>query len=93
MIQWYTNETYMLTRNGAYSMSTSYNVLLGRQVKFKEAELVWNSIMMPRHRFIVWLAYHDRLLTKARLHRLNMPNEDDKCGLCEANNPETQQPW
>lgn len=34
------------------------------------------------HRFIVWVAYQDRLLTKARLQRLNMLTGDEKYSLC-----------
>lgn len=57
----------------------------------QEADLVWNSIMMPRHRFIVWLAYQNRLLTKERLQKLNMLIGDEKCNLCVDEQVETQQ--
>lgn len=91
MVHWYKNGAYTLTRNDTYSVSYSYNAMIGRQSKCREADLIWNSIMMPRHRFIVWLAYQERLLTKARLLRLNLPIEDDKCGLCDADQLESQQ--
>ncbi|KAK4737698.1 hypothetical protein R3W88_001395 [Solanum pinnatisectum] len=44
--------------------------------------------MMSRHRFIVWLAYQNRLLTKERLQKLNMLIGDD---LCVDEQVETQQ--
>ncbi|KAH0741406.1 hypothetical protein KY290_034449 [Solanum tuberosum] len=53
MRHWFSNGVYILTANGEYSVTKSYNVLIGRRERMQEADLVWNSIMMPRHRFIV----------------------------------------
>lgn len=59
MGMWYTNGTYCLLTYGAYNVSCSYNQLLGRQLKLPVADLIWNSLMLPRHRFIIWLANRD----------------------------------
>ncbi|WMV57688.1 hypothetical protein MTR67_051073 [Solanum verrucosum] len=90
MGMWYTNGTYCLLTNGAYNVSCSYNQLLGRQLKLPVADLIWNSLMLPRHRFIIWLANQEKQLTKERMIRLQMPIEDDKCCLCGESKLETQ---
>ncbi|KAK4711376.1 hypothetical protein R3W88_005889 [Solanum pinnatisectum] len=46
--------------------------------------------MLPKQRFIVWLAYQERLLTKERLVRLNIPIDTNQCCLCEEDQEETQ---
>ncbi|XP_060185828.1 uncharacterized protein LOC132615281 [Lycium barbarum] len=89
MVQWYRNEAYILTENGEYSVLKSYNALLGRHAKIPEAALVWNSIMVPRHRFIVWLADQERLLTKDRLTKMHIHDDDESCGLCSNAQMET----
>lgn len=44
-----------LTAKGTYSIPGSYMALGGDQVKCDVAELVWNSVSPPKHRFIMWL--------------------------------------
>lgn len=53
MVQWFSNGAYTFTSYGEYSVAKSYNRLIGRQQKMQEADLVCNSLMMPRHPFIV----------------------------------------
>lgn len=79
-----------MTEYGEYSVTKSYDALQGRQERMKKVSLVWNSVMMPRHRFIVWLVYQERLLTKARFQKLNMLHGDNKCNICAGNKVETQ---
>lgn len=64
MISWYHIGKYTLIPKGDYSMTKSYVTMLGYQNRVNEADLSWKSVMMPRQRVIVWLAYHDKLLTK-----------------------------
>ncbi|KAK4709033.1 hypothetical protein R3W88_029958 [Solanum pinnatisectum] len=45
--------------------------------------------MQPKHRFIVSLANQNRLLTKDRLIRLNIPVNNLLCGLCSRDQLET----
>ncbi|XP_060188373.1 uncharacterized protein LOC132617397 [Lycium barbarum] len=89
MMYWYQNDIYTLNPTGLYSMTNSYHAMLGTLHRLPEAELIWSSVMMPRHRVLVWLAYQDRLLTKKRLQRLNIPIENINCCLCEEGVAET----
>ncbi|XP_060171508.1 uncharacterized protein LOC132602747 [Lycium barbarum] len=69
----------------------SYNAMLGSLRKMQEVDLVWTKVMLPKQRFIVWLANQERLLTKERLLRLHIPVDDETCWLCEEGILETQQ--
>ncbi|XP_060210228.1 uncharacterized protein LOC132637097 [Lycium barbarum] len=90
MVDWYQGDRYKLTPTGAYSVSRSYETMLGTMPRFGEADLVWSKIMIPRQRMIVWLACQNRLLTKERLTRLNIQVDDQTCCLCDAAVIETQ---
>lgn len=48
-------------------MANSYNAMLTGLERLKEADLIWTKAMQPTHRFIVWLANQNKLLTKERL--------------------------
>lgn len=91
MTDWYQNDKYKLTKCGTYSVTRSYNALIGAQTSLWEANLIWTKIMQPKHRFIVWLANQNRLLTKSRMMRLNIHVKDAKCCLCLAGMIETPQ--
>ncbi|XP_049360745.1 uncharacterized protein LOC125825449 [Solanum verrucosum] len=91
MVDWYQNDKYKVTKCGTYSVTRRYNVLIGAQTRLWEANLIWTKIMQPKHRFIVWLANQNRLLTKSRMMRLNIHVEDTKCCLCLAGVVETPQ--
>lgn len=91
MINWYQNNRYVLSSSGNYSMSSSYIALLGNLHRFYGAELVWSSILLPKHRVIFWLVYQNRLLTKDRLVRMHLEVENDKCCLCSEEEKETHQ--
>lgn len=73
MIAWYNNGTYCLSPNGRYSVTSSYNAMLGDLHKLEAADLILNSITLPRHKIIIWLANQERLLTKERLAKLQIP--------------------
>ncbi|XP_075084732.1 uncharacterized protein LOC142167989 [Nicotiana tabacum] len=48
--------------------------------------------MLPKQRVITWLAYQDKLMTKERLMRLNIPIDGDlNCLLLDRAAPETHQ--
>lgn len=83
MLNLYHWGNYKLTPKGTYSVSCSYLAMLGTMTKMKEADLVWSSMMLPRQRVIVWLAYQDKLLTKERLQRQHVPVVDDCFCLCD----------
>lgn len=92
-MHWYPVEIYQLTPNGSYSMSSSYNAMLGDLNRLAEAELVRSSIMLPKQRLMVWLAYQDKLLTKERMHRqqIQFMMMIDVCCLCDEGIAETDQ--
>ncbi|XP_059302055.1 uncharacterized protein LOC132053985 [Lycium ferocissimum] len=86
---WYQNNRYTLTTTGDYSVSSSYQALLGPRPRLSEADIIWNSVMLPKQRMIVWLACKERLLTKERLTKLNIHVVDQKCCLCDGTRDET----
>lgn len=82
MISWFTNGRYILSSIGRYSISLSYNALIGMKVRWRISELVSIAFAQPKHRFILWLAVRNRLLTKERLSHLNIPVDSPACSLC-----------
>ncbi|XP_047263750.1 uncharacterized protein LOC124896258 [Capsicum annuum] len=89
MIDWYQGDRYTLTPNGAYSISKSYQALLGPIPRLHEADMIWNSVRLPRQRFVTWLACKGRPLTKERMMKLHVPVHDMRCCLCDDNALET----
>ncbi|WMV40413.1 hypothetical protein MTR67_033798 [Solanum verrucosum] len=89
MLNWYTNGRYNLTPGGKYSITRSYNKLLGQQRRWRIAELAWTVVVQPKDRFILWLAEQRRLLTKERLANMHIPVEDGTCCLCDGQQIET----
>ncbi|KAK6787586.1 hypothetical protein RDI58_016111 [Solanum bulbocastanum] len=86
---WYSFGAYLLTPEGKYSLTQSYNTLLGQYASLRMTDLIWTRFAQPKHRFILWLATQDRLLTKERIKRLTIPVEDGTCCLCEKSIEET----
>lgn len=83
MVNWYRRGIYRLTNNGIYSVSSSYIDILGPLTRLTEADLIWNSIMLPSQRVIMWVPYQNKLLTKERMMRLQFPDVGDtNCCLC-----------
>lgn len=85
----FAHNQFTLTASGNYSITKGYLDLVGEHAKMEIAGLVWNSVSLPRHRFVMWLAVHDRLLTKARLQHLHMHVEIVACCLCQQAQVET----
>ncbi|KAK6781874.1 hypothetical protein RDI58_019670 [Solanum bulbocastanum] len=55
---------------------------LGYKPTWKLAALVWMSMALPKHRFLMWLAVQGRLLTQERKLRLQIQVDDTACCLC-----------
>ncbi|XP_070026638.1 uncharacterized protein [Nicotiana sylvestris] len=92
MAHWYNGSTYTLTGNGAYSVSSSYNAMLGHMSRSWEMNLVWSGVMLPRHIFVLWLANQQKLQTKERLLQMHIPiTEDVGCCMCALEVLESQQ--
>lgn len=89
MHQWYIQDRYQLTKYGEYSITSSYLAIIGQRPKLNNAELVWTSMALPRHRFLVWLAVHGRLLTQERKVRLHIQDDETDCCLCDEQVMET----
>ncbi|XP_060209152.1 uncharacterized protein LOC132636348 [Lycium barbarum] len=83
MQQWYSNDRYTLTANGKYYVNQSYLALLGHGTLVESHELIWSKIVLPKHMFILWLAYHKKLFTKDRTVGMRMQCETADCMLCE----------
>ena len=64
-----------------YSKAEVYKDLMGTQAKVEWANTTWNRATTPRSRFIMWLAYQDRLKTKQKLLNMGMI-EDNICPIC-----------
>lgn len=63
-----------------YSIVKVYKDLMGTQDKVHWVNTTWNRAIIPRNRFIMWLAYHDRLKTKQQLINMGIV-DDDKCPI------------
>ncbi|XP_070055159.1 uncharacterized protein [Nicotiana tomentosiformis] len=83
MQNWYIQRRYRLTSKGDYSITRSYMELRNARTKLANAELISTSVAQPKHRFIMWLVVHNRLLSKERLGKLNIPVEEATCCLCD----------
>ena len=68
--------------NPKYSINVVYKDLTGTTDKVYWATAAWNRAVIPRSRFVVWLAYHERLKTKQRLKSMGVV-DDDLCPICE----------
>lgn len=54
---------------------------MGTHAKFEWASTAWNRATIPGRRFIMWLAFQDRLKTKHKLLNMGMIDEDS-CPIC-----------
>lgn len=91
MHTWFQQDQYILSHSGQYSITKSYMAIIGTHRKLETADLIWNAISQPKHRFITWLAYHNRLLTRERLQQLHIPVNDTSCCMCNDQVDETAQ--
>ncbi|XP_060969513.1 uncharacterized protein LOC133036792 [Cannabis sativa] len=64
-----------------YSISGGYKLLQPVSETKKWSKLVWCRTNVPKHSFILWLAFQDRLKTKESLYRHNII-DNAACLLC-----------
>ena len=64
---WYKHRKYNLTTGGNYYILKSYLAMSSRKEKVDVPSLIWKTIAEPKHRFIIWLATKESLLTKRKL--------------------------
>ncbi|XP_060212170.1 uncharacterized protein LOC132639766 [Lycium barbarum] len=89
MVNWYVNARYTLTANRQYSVTKGYIQLIGEAPRWDIAELVWNRVAVPKHRFILWLAVLGRLLTRVRMQEIGLGCEENQCVMCADGAAET----
>ncbi|XP_022878612.1 uncharacterized protein LOC111396408 [Olea europaea var. sylvestris] len=65
---------------GRFCNSAAYDFFRPRGTKLIWASSVWNTFVTPKRVFILWLATKSKLLTKDRLHYLQI---DHNCCFCE----------
>uniref|UniRef100_A0A803PWX2 Reverse transcriptase domain-containing protein n=1 Tax=Cannabis sativa TaxID=3483 RepID=A0A803PWX2_CANSA len=64
-----------------FSISNTYHLLFIRPEKKDWCKHVWDRLVIPKHKFILWLVLLDRLKTKDRVCRYD-PQVDPTCLLC-----------
>lgn len=74
-------------KHGKFNTGCALRMLRQPQLRVNWAKLVWSASNMPRHAFIFWLAVHDRLRTKKKLHQWGIANSDS-CVFCNAEREE-----
>ncbi|XP_062100738.1 uncharacterized protein LOC133806659 [Humulus lupulus] len=61
---------------GVYKIAKGYKALVIQYQKVSWYREVWNRAIVPRYRFILWLALLDRLQLKDRLFRFNIASDN-----------------
>ncbi|VFQ59176.1 unnamed protein product [Cuscuta campestris] len=64
-----------------YEVSKGYEWLMKENTCAQGYQIVWNKLAIPKHQFIQWLIWKNRIPTKARLSRFM--NIDTTCVLCK----------
>ncbi|XP_062093310.1 uncharacterized protein LOC133799305 [Humulus lupulus] len=58
-------------------------MLLLHQSKVRFAKVVWCSLSLPNHRFVLWQSVLGHLLTRDNLLRRQIPIDSPLCSVCE----------
>ncbi|CAL5187192.1 unnamed protein product [Lathyrus oleraceus] len=58
-----------------------YNFIKEEYPKVDWRHLLYMNFMRPRALFVIWLAFHNRLTTKERLHRFGLL-DNNQCNFC-----------
>ncbi|KAL2933787.1 hypothetical protein RDABS01_016906 [Bienertia sinuspersici] len=64
-----------------YSIRKVYDILRATNPKIHWDKVIWNTAAVPKHQFLTWLAFKQRLFTKDRLAKIGIL-EDQACCLC-----------
>lgn len=73
------NEWNIMTRK--FETRKVYNFIKEEYPKVEWRHLLYKSFAQPRSLFVVWLACHNRLATKERLHRFDLLG-NNQCDFC-----------
>lgn len=69
-------------RGGSFRISICYDWIRGEIERFSWTKCIWDSLCLPRHSFIAWLAAHRRLLTESR-KAIIFRTVAGRCCLCD----------
>ncbi|WMV58159.1 hypothetical protein MTR67_051544, partial [Solanum verrucosum] len=86
---WYTQDIYKLTQSNIYYITKSYLAIIGRKPQIRNVGLIWTSLALPNHRFMVSLVVQGRLLTQERKLKLIIQVDNTDCCLCDEKAIET----
>ncbi|XP_062112930.1 uncharacterized protein LOC133824079 [Humulus lupulus] len=67
--------------NGKLQLGKLYSFVLPGNLVFYE-KVVWCRLLVPKHRFILWLAVNQKLLTRDLLHHCHFPIPSLCCPVC-----------
>ncbi|XP_047326695.1 uncharacterized protein LOC124930389 [Impatiens glandulifera] len=70
--------------NGKMLSIKVWNIIQEKEQIVYWANLVWSSKVIPRHQFIIWLVFRERLNTRDHVKKY-MEIPDLRCLLCEWN--------
>ncbi|XP_050219091.1 uncharacterized protein LOC126669623 [Mercurialis annua] len=70
--------------DGKFNISSVWRKLVPERDRVQWGKIIWSSGNIPRYSFITWMALIGRLVTKDKLRKWNVIN-DDKCSLCNVN--------
>ena len=73
----------------SYSIAKGYKLFLGQQQKQRWCTQVWSKWNIPKHSFILWMAWLNRLATRNRIKRFK-DIADDKCVFCSDQQEDTE---
>ena len=65
-----------------YKATDVWECIRPRKEKVVWYRLLWNSLVVPKHTLIAWMAIQNRLPTKDRLRNWGL-EMDDKCVMCD----------
>lgn len=84
----YSQGAYNLTATTKYPIARGYIDLTGNRPAMRGSELIWCKLL-PKHRFLLWVAMQKKLLTRERLQRMGVQCDHNSCVLCDQDQFET----
>ena len=72
---------WLVETKGKFCSNAVWQVFRQRGQEVGWANLVWSTKIIPRHQFILWLTFWERLSTRDRISKF-MSIDDSKCLLC-----------
>jgi hypothetical protein len=54
-------------KNGKYVCSETWDAIRKEEVRVKWWKVVWHSVAIPKHVFLLWLVFRNAMITKSRM--------------------------